>query len=308
MSKISRLYNQNVISFWTTIIIIAFIILIIQFFNYLAKINNEEEKNENVTQSEYDKESQSIISENNVAKEDRTTYGKLIDTFLKYCIDGQKENAYDLLSNDCKKIYFKTIQDFENLYLKNRFNENKTYTFQSWIAGRKNIYQIQIFDDILSTGNSENSVDEDYYTVVKEGTQYKLNINNYIGSESINKENVQDDITIKVNNVNIYKDYSIYTINITNDSDKTIKLDSREKSDTTYLEDKNGVKFIGLLYENLDKDLIVEKGEEKTLNIKFNVIYREDLDLQKIVFSNVIKDYNDNMEIFDDIVSVEIAM
>ena len=55
MSRISRLYNQNRVSFWLIILIIIFIILMIQLLNFFAKKDNESKKNNknNIAQDEY---------------------------------------------------------------------------------------------------------------------------------------------------------------------------------------------------------------------------------------------------------------
>ena len=56
------------------------------------------------------------------------------------------------------------------------------------------------------------------------------------------------------------------------------------------------IKFLGLLYENLDNDLVVNSNEEKEIRIKFNIIYRDDLNLKKMVFSDIVKENSNNNE------------
>lgn len=307
MNKITRLYNQNRVSFWTTILVIVFIISIIQLLNYFAKQKNENKakQNSNTVQETYINESQSIISEGSVSTSKRTTYGKIIDEFLTNCIEGKFEEAYEILSNDCKEVYYNSLEKFENLYCKNKFSSDKTYSFQSWISGKKDIYQVKIFDDMLSTGKvNNNKYIEDFYTIVKEDGKYKLNINSFIGKDQINKEKQQDNIILNVESVDIYKECCIYTINVKNESDNTIKIDSKKETNTVYIEDDKQVKFIGLLNENIDKDLIIEANQEKKIKIKVNVIYRDDLDIKKLVFSDIIRNYDINEE--DNVIKVEI--
>ena len=90
--------------------------------------------------------------------------------------------------------------------------------------------------------------------------------------------------------------FSIYTIKVKNNNANSIKIDSKEKSNTTYIEDNNKIKFLGLLYENLDNDLVVNSNEEKEIRIKFNIIYRDDLNLKKMVFSDIVKENSNNNE------------
>ena len=202
-----------------------------------------------------------------------------------------------MISEDCKNIYYDSLDKFENRYCKNKFNGHKKYSFQSWINGSKNIYQIKIFDDILATGDfTSNKYIEDFYTIVKENNEYKLNINNFISKDEINKEQENSNIVFNIKDVEIYKEYSIYTIKVKNNNANSIKIDSKEKSNTTYIEDNNKIKFLGLLYENLDNDLVVNSNEEKEIRIKFNIIYRDDLNLKKMVFSDIVKENRNNNE------------
>ena len=107
MSRISRLYNQNRVSFWLIILIIIFIILMIQLLNFFAKKDNESKKNNknNIAQDEYVNESKSIISDGSVSQNVKTKYAKLIDNFLNNCINANFEDAYNMISEDCKNIY-----------------------------------------------------------------------------------------------------------------------------------------------------------------------------------------------------------
>ena len=299
MSRISRLYNQNRVSFWLIILIIIFIILMIQLLNFFAKKDNESKKNNknNIAQDEYVNESKSIISDGSVSQNVKTKYAKLIDNFLNNCINANFEDAYNMISEDCKNIYYDSLDKFENRYCKNKFNGHKKYSFQSWINGSKNIYQIKIFDDILATGDfTSNKYIEDFYTIVKENNEYKLNINNFISKDEINKEQENSNIVFNIKDVEIYKEYSIYTIKVKNNNANSIKIDIKEKSNTTYIEDNNKIKFLGLLYENLDNDLVINSNEEKEIRIKFNIIYRDDLNLKKMVFSDIVKENRNNNE------------
>ena len=69
-------------------------------------------------------------------------------------------------------------------------------------------------------------------------------------------------------------------------------LDSRKKTDTTYIVDENNVKFESLLYENRDEDLKVASGETKQLQIKFSDSYREKIGIKQMVFEDVYLDDN----------------
>ena len=53
-----------------------------------------------------------------------------------------------------------------------------------------------------------------------------------------------------------------------------------------------------MLYENKEEDMILKPQESKTIKIKFNVAYREELEIEKITFNNILnyEEYLNNQE------------
>ncbi len=294
MNKIIRFYNQNRLAFVFLICFCIFIIIVIQILNYFARMQRIENNNENdsIEESKYEEESESIISGTSVNSNKKDIYGELIETFLKFCTNNNYEKAYLLLSDDCKKIQYSTYDDFYNLYCKDKFKTKKIYDFKSWITGITDVYQIKIYNDILATGNADdNSYIVDYYTVIYENGSYKLNINNYIKSETFNKTFEQNGLNIKVENVDIYKDHYNYTIDIFNNTNNTILLDTRSKTGTIYISNNNNMKISASLYENLLDDLIIKKNEKKQIKIRFNAIYSNNTEIKNINFEDIIMEY-----------------
>lgn len=297
--KILRILNQNRISVIVSILIVIFVIVVIQIINAIYRQKDEKAKmaKEDLSQTiQYKKESETIISDTKVTKENGEVYGGIIENFLNYCVNGKAEKAYEIISKECKDMYYKTFDDFKNTYYKDKFSKKRKYKFQSWIAGDRNVYQIQLYDDILSLGKSPEKYIIDYYTVVKENGENKLNINNFIGIKKLEKEYEKNKFNITVKSVELYKDYFIFNFRVKNDTTKTIKVDGRENTNSVYVKSVNGVKFKSQLYELLNEDLIVKPGVEKDIKIKFNIVYRDDLDLDKIVFSDIIMDYDNYKE------------
>lgn len=300
MYKLLRYYNQNRKQVWLTIIIIVFVIFIIQLLNNVAKQQNEKDRQQNNQNKEttynnvvsYDKESESIISETNVSGEKKYIFGELIDKFFTYCINHNPEKAYELLSDDIKNNMYQSEKLFESLYYSSKFDGDKQYSFQSWsTANNRYTYQVKIFDDMLSTGKKDNKYIEDYVTIVKENDGYKLNINSYIGKEEINIVGKNKNISIKITNVYLYKDYEIFDIIIKNNTNNQILLDTRESTKTIYLTDSNDNKFEALLYENNEQDLLIDANQAKKVQIKFNVVAHDNLEVKSISFTNIILNY-----------------
>lgn len=301
MNKLRRFYNQNTKEIWITVIVIIFIISIIQLFDNFAREKNQEdiENSKNNTQEEakYKNESQAIILGGNLSEKTQETYGTLIDTFLRHCVNKETEQAYQLLSEDCKELLYPTQELFEKEYCESKFEGDKTYSFQAWTTVREVIYYVKIFDNMLSTGVANTQTyKQDYISIVKENGEYKLNTNCYITKRERNVEQEKDNIKIKVNDTRVYMDYEIYSITIENHTDKDILLDSKRKTDTIYVKDENGITYEALLYENKDDDLKISAGKKKTIHIKFSNTYQANRKMKKIAFTDIISDYNEYVE------------
>ena len=221
----------------------------------------------------------------------------MLDKFFTYCVNHNPEKAYELLSTDIKNNIYQSEALFENLYYKSKFEGNKQYSFQAWTtrSNSSNTYQVKIFDDMLSTGKVDSGYVEDYVTVIKEDDTYKLNISNYIGKNRIMSEVTKvkqnDIISMQVINQYIYKDYQTFDVAVRNDSNSAILLDTRENTKATYLVDSNGIKYEAILYENNINDLIIGSNQVKKIQIKFNVVNRDDLEVKSINFDNIVLNY-----------------
>ena len=306
MHKLLQLYNQNRLKVWAIILASIFIIVLIQLLNNFAKEENDNKKisneNEETTQNvvSYNQESESIVSSGKVSDKYKDKFGEIIDEFYTYCVNHQPEKAYQMLSVDNKNLMYPTQKLFEKLYYESKFDGNKQYSFQSWSTyDQIYVYKVKIFDDMLSTGKSsdQDSI-EDYITVVPDEDTFKLNINSYITRKEINKKDSNDIITAEVGVSDIYMNYQIYTIRLKNNTDKTIILDTRKKTNTTYITDERENRFYAMLYENKEEDMILKPQESKTIKIKFNVAYREELEIEKITFNNILnyEEYLNNQE------------
>ena len=162
------------------------------------------------------------------------------------------------------------------------------------------IYLIKIYESRLATGNANPNYIQDYYTIKEELGEYKLNISGFVGKQKYrNKTTQKENVTIKLNSTSVYMDYQNYEITVKNNTEKTILLDSREKTDNTYTVNNKGVKIEALLYENKEEDLKIDVGEEKKIAIKFSNVYQSGTTIKKIVFSNVVLNYEEEQKVED---------
>lgn len=286
---------------------IIFLLLVINTLNNMAeqKDNNLITPEQSITgqsntipkQEIYTPE-KTTISGTNVKPQKQEDNKKVIDNFINYCNQKQIEQAYNLLSDECKEeVFFSNIENFANNYVSKIFNTKKTYSMQSWFnRDTYTTYKVKIMDDMLSTGKITSKQDEieDYYTVVMQtGGEYKLNINSYIAKKEINKEKEFQGVKITVVSKYTYKDYETYDVKVENLNQSSILLDSQERTDSMYVFASNESKYSAYSYEIDKSRLIIEPGRYRTITIKFNKIYSNSATTKAVVFSDIIKNYED---------------
>lgn len=297
MYRLIRFYNQNRGKFWFIIIVIIFIFVVIQLFNAFSE-QQLQEQTRNVVEnannvSKYEEKSESMVSGGKVSDMFQEEYGELLDSFLSNCISGNYEQAYQLLSKECKEELYPALKSFQVDYCDGKFNSEKEYDFQSWISDVATIYQVKIHDNILQSGNANMNYIEDYYTIVKENGENKISISGFVDKKYYNDvQGNYDNIIIKVKTISDYMNYEIIKMEVENNTDNPIMLDSKERTDGIYVVDSNGNKNYALLNENKDEDLIIEKNSKKEILIKFAKSYQSELFTRQICFSNVVLDYN----------------
>lgn len=303
MGKIIRWYNQNRRIIWQTIISIAVVIGLIQLLNFYYKMrsNDKSSSTNNSTTTSNNKDIYTpVIGGEELKEENREDIVNPIESFLEFCNQGNIEQAYSMLSNDCIEKNFPTVEEFKEEYIEVLFSTKKTYSIQSWINNEKyHIYRIAIQEDYLSSGNAYGEEMEEYCTVVKENDEYKINVKSYIGTQEINKENKTNELEILVKNKEIYMDYEIYNMQIKNYSQNEIKLDSRETGDKVYGIDNNEVKYLAFIYEKVDSDLIVRPGETKEINIRIKKNYNLNNQINQLIFSDIILNNEEYKQVQD---------
>ena len=125
--------------------IIVVILFSIRGINSLYEKNATEKtvKNE-LLQEETEKEQQIKEKE----KEDIS----FISEFLNYCNNKKIEEAYNMLSEECIKDIYETIEKFENEYVNKIFTYKKEYKIEK----ENDLYKIIILDGVLESGSLEN--------------------------------------------------------------------------------------------------------------------------------------------------------
>ncbi len=291
MYKLWKYYNQNRLKVWTIILAIILGLAIIRSLNISFKnkqnTNDKEETTSNVVS--YNNESKSMVNGGSVSNSYSEDFGKLIDQFFTYCIEQDWHRAYSMVSDDTKQVFYQTEEIFKSNYCKDKFDGDKQFSFQSWSSSDNLfIYQVKIFDNMITTGKTNDNYVEEYVTIDNNSEECKLNLNSYLGRKIINEKTEDDNLSVQVINVDKYLDYQVYTLSIKNKNNFSILLDTRRKTNTCYAKDKSNNKFEAVLYENKDEDLKFEAYEMKTIKIKFNVANRRNLEIKSINFTDIV--------------------
>lgn len=298
MHRFLSFYRQNRLKFWGVVLLIVFIFVVIRIFNSVAKSQNRQDNIEinneaqNQTQAEsYENQSDALISTQDVPEGSQEETSNIINEFFTYCINHEPDKAYEMLSSDIKENVYRSQKSFEDLYYNVTFNrDNLEYSFQAWIVTNETYtYQVKVYENLLASGKKDYEYTEDYVTLVPENGGYKLNINNYINGETVDKSASNDVLDINVTYVKTYMDYQEYTIYIKNKTDENIILDTRDDTKTAYITDDNNNNYYSYLYEKDTSDLIISPNENKRLEIKFNNTYRDGVVIKSMNFDDIVK-------------------
>lgn len=300
LRKIRLFYHNNKQKILITIGIVIFVLAIIQIINAILRNNREEElsnknnessiissgssKNETYLPSRTD----SIISDSKVSKDRIEEDTNIIESFVNFGNANDVEGAYNLLSQDCKDEIFQTIDRFNEFYFKNIFNEKRSYDLENWDStGSRTTYRIKYQNDIMATGMVNEEFIEDYITVIEENDEKKLNINEFINKVDLEKKGQVDGLEANVTAKYYYYDYVEYDITFKNTTQGEIIIDTKDNTESVYLEDERGVNYSWFGNEIANEELILNGGESVSLRIKFNKLYNQNRVDNKINFTDV---------------------
>jgi len=274
--------------------------------NYISSGNN----NSNISNIGTIVSNKSAITDTKVDNEKLNDDVTVINEFIENCNERNIEKAYSLLSNECKEEMYPTKDFYENYYMM-VFNNNKLeYSVENWI---QDTYEVKFIEDMLATGKINDENKQDYITIVEENDSFKININNYIGREILNKEIENNDIILNLIQKDIYMDYEVYKITIKNNTGKSILLAPEDKTNTIYLQNTNGGKFYAASSELLKEELLLENNYIHTIDVKFNKTYSYSNNIECLAFSNVVLDYEeylnlDDKDKYEDIYNLQINL
>lgn len=302
LNQIIRYFNQNKKKIIIGVAVIAFLIILLTIINSAIKQNRQKGNIDpnDYTVTDLEKPNESIISDVNLSEETAKINSEIIKSFVEACNNKNYEQAYNLLSTECKEVEYSTLQDFQNDYIKHIMENSVSYQLELWTVYDGYItYRVTFYEgNLLQNGGippEENYVD--YITLLQEENKIKLNINKFVKREEINKSAKDRDIEIIINARNVYMDYEIYNITFKNYSEKSILINDGQDSNNIFITDQNGNQYISYINEIPLASLGLKPGFQKLLNVKFAKAYNTYREVRYITFQNIILDselYNSN--------------
>lgn len=296
MIKLLRYWNQNKRKILITIAVIALIIIVIQIANSVIKRRNERDKNEikqSTVANDITKPNESIISQDRLTEKETKENSDFIEQFVSFCNQKKADDAYSLLSDDCKNELYPTKELFVSNYMNQIFEETVNYELQLWYTV-SNCYTYRITynkGNLLQTGGQGNSGNFlDYITLLKQNGEYKLNINKFIRKQTLSKQGGSNGIDITINSKCIYVDYEIYNMTIQNNTQNTILLNDGTDANNFSLIGRNNSTFSSVISELPISSLTLNPQYRKTVDIKFNKIYMTRSELEAMQMTNIYLD------------------
>lgn len=278
----------------------------------LSGLSNIEDSQTDDDISNVYKPTDTVIKGSNVSEEQYKEDSNLVNTFLEFCNNGKIEEAYNLISDECKEERYSTIQEFKQHYYESIFNKKRQCNLQAWISNSKyTVYKVRYTNNMLGTGTyDENDVYQDYITLNKNGDTEKISIGSFVDSEECNIITKTNEIEATVVSKKTYISDEEYEIYIKNNTDKTILLDNL-KTNTNVLLEGNGIEYGAYVNKLYISTLKIEPGKIQRVIIRFIKSLGSDNNSETIQFLNVIKDYDayiENEETYNDVTEIKIKV
>lgn len=274
-------------------ILIAIIIwLVIIIINYIIKNMPEKISAPSTTYTPH----VTVLNSEEVPEKYQEPIQNLVDTYFNYCNNKEYEKAYNLITEDCRKKMYPTLEQFTG-YVNEVFEgKQKIYNIQSYsIVDNKYIYNIRILDDILANGTTDGYYYyEEKLILIEENGEMKLSIGEYIGEENPEVSIEDDYMEIKIVNKTVEYDTETYTIQFRNKTDKCIVILDNKQNNEVVLDlggkSRQPINFAG-------SRIVLYPNTTTTKEIVFSKYYDDGSTAQKIKFGaiRVLTNYNDQV-------------
>ena len=165
---------------------------------------------------------------------------QLIEKYVDFCNAKDYENAFNLLTDECKKNVFSDNIDNFKEYIDSVFDTKKIYNIQNFSnKDGTYIYTVTILNDIMASGLTNEVLEtyEETVVIIDNGTDdLKLSIKGYIKNENMDRMYEDDYIKINVTDLKVEYEYLTYSLTIRNKTENVIVLEDFSTTDEIYLD------------------------------------------------------------------------
>lgn len=294
-ARVSSFIKKNKYKFQNVLIKLIIVVIVVAIATIVLSNNKEISPTNNNQVEESYKPSQTVIKGSDVSSKQYKLDDSIVNKFMEYCNTGKIEDAYSLLSDDCKDNLYQTIEKFRENYYNKIFSKKRLYNLQAWISeGKYTIYRIRYTNNMLATGTYEKlDVYQDYITLIKNSKEEKIAIGSFVMSEELGAETNTELIYAKVIKRNIYIEDEEYEIAIKNKTSNTILLDDlKDNKDIILINSSNEIHttYINKIFLT---DITIKPGETKKIRLRFKKTCDSTRKSQYIEFLNIIRNYNE---------------
>lgn len=227
-----------------------------------------------------------LKSDYDVPKELQTPVEDLIYDYINKCNNKNFSEAFVLLTEDCKKNVFQDSEENFETYASSIFKTPKRYSIQNYSNyGGNYIYNLKLIDDIIKTGltNQEYAYYEEKIAIKQNGDKLQLCVNDYMGYDELKKVVEDDNIKIRIEERIKYYGYEIYTVRLTNKTNKDIVLFDSLVGNEIYLETGTDNR----MPSKVNSTINLEPNETRTFQITFSKYYDEETEDNSIYFNKI---------------------
>ncbi|WP_413854714.1 hypothetical protein [Candidatus Ruminimicrobium bovinum] len=221
-----------------------------------------------------------------VPEETQKNIENLLDKYFNYCNEGEYEEAYKLITSECKKKLYPSFAEFKG-YVDYVFQgKKKIYNIQSLSSvGNKYIYNVRILDDILANGTTDGYYYyEEKFILIEDNGEMKLSIGEYVGDEKLNIRAEDDNMIFEIQSKSVDYETETYTIKITNKTDKYIVISDNTQNNEIILDlGEQTRRPADMEYLSI----YVKPNSMTVQEIKFNKFYDNGLKANRLILGNV---------------------
>ena len=164
MHNFKRFIRQNKKKIIKVVLIIAFLFGILQLLNYLSKIgiiNTNSGLSKDTTDNIYKETNGTVVSSKSAVSGSKVSDNKIksvnstIEEFIKYCNNHNIQEAYNMLTDECKELLYPDLNTFKTNYIDRIFYITRMYGLENWYDSEGFFtYYIKYTEDVLATGST----------------------------------------------------------------------------------------------------------------------------------------------------------